>query len=255
VGSKAEKRRAQPADTMYTRAEVAARLGVSTSTVRRYEGDKLHPVKGADGVNRFDAKAVAELAATLLNEREGKPPRKLRNAAAPTREAKRTDGEIAADVFARLEQRQSLAEIVIGVRVEPELVRELHRQWQTGLIDGELDREQPVLPMDDVLASQERHVSDRELRERLASLPSVPTRLSIARDLGADFATATGNTRRLIELGGFVVFGPSSVEEIVDRYGSGAYRVTAYALDPTGLRWEVLTRIEHPTRTDPQRRR
>jgi len=42
-------------------------------------------------------------------------------------------GDIAAEVFERLEQRQSLAEIVIGVRVEPEVVRELHRQWQLQL--------------------------------------------------------------------------------------------------------------------------
>jgi hypothetical protein len=253
VRSKADKRGPLPADTMYTRAETAARLGVSTSTVRRYEGDKLHPVKGADGVNRFAAQAVTELAAALLNERGGKSPRSARNAA-PPREAKRAAGEIAADVFERFEQRQSLAEIVIGARVEPEVVRELHRQWQIGLIEGELERETPVLPVDEVLARRERYVSDRELRDLLASLPPGPTRLSVARNLG-DYATGTGNTRRLVELGGFVVFGPPSVEQIVERYGYGAYRITAYGLDRSGLRWEVLARIEGPARPDSRRAR
>lgn len=229
---------------LLTRIEAAKRLGVSTSTVRRYEGDKLHPIRGADGVNRFDAKAVAELATSLLNDNGGKPPRKpRRNAPAAAPEVKRTEGEIAAEVFDRLEQRQSLAEIVIGVRVPPDVVRELHRQWQIGLIEGELERDKPVLPAGQVLTQQERHVSERELHDLLASLPASPTRLSIARDLGADFETGSGSTRHLIELGGFVVFGPATIKQIVDRYGGGAFRITAYGLEPRGLRWEVLVQV------------
>jgi hypothetical protein len=228
---------------LLTRTETAKRLGVSTSTVRRFEGDKLHPIRGTDGVNRFDAKAVAELATSLLNDNGGTPPRKPRRNAAPAHEVKRTDGEIAAEVFERLEQRQSLAEIVIGVRVPPDLVRELHRQWQIGLIEGELERDKPVLPAGEVLTQQERHVSERELHELLASLPTGPTRLSIARDLGADFETGSGPTRHLVELGGFVVLGPATIKQIVDRYGGGAFRITAYGLEPRGLRWEVLVQV------------
>jgi hypothetical protein len=51
------------------------------------------------------------------------------------------------------------------------------------------------------------------------------------------------------------VSGPPSVDQIVERYGSGAYRITAYALDPPGLRWEVLARIERQARSDSQRPR
>lgn len=237
-----EKHGPEPAKLL-TRIETAKRLGVSTSTVRRFEGDKLHPIRGADGVNRFDAKAVAELATSLLNDNGGKPPRKpRRNAAAPP-EVKRSEGEIAAEVFDRLEQRQSLAEIVIGVRVPPDVVRELHRQWQLGLIEGELERDKPVLPVGEVLTQQERHVTERELHDLLASLPASPTRLSIARDLGADFETGSGSTRHLVELGGFVVFGPATIKQIVDRYGGGAFRITAYGLEPRGLRWEVLVQV------------
>ena len=94
-------------------------------------------------MNRFDAKAVAELATSLLNDNGGKPPRKPRRNAAAAHEVKRTEGEIAAEVFERLEQRQSLAEI----------------------------------------------------------------------------------------------------KQIVDRYGGGAFRITAYGLEPRGLRWEVLVQV------------
>jgi hypothetical protein len=240
---KAREKHGGDAAKLLTRIETAKRLGVSTSTVRRYEGDKLHPIRGADGVNRFDAKAVAELATSLLNDNGGKPPRKPRRNAAAAPEVKRTEGEIAADVFERLEQRQSLAEIVIGVRVPPDVVRELHRQWQIGLIEGELERDKPVLPVGEVLTQQERHMSERDLHELLASLPAGPTRLSIARDLGTDFETGSGSTRHLVELGGFVVFGPATIKQIVDRYGGGAFRITAYGLEPRGLRWEVLVQV------------
>jgi hypothetical protein len=50
-----------------------------------------------------------------------------------------------------------------GVRVTPDVVRELHRQWQIGVIEGELERDKPVLPVGHVLTQQERHVREREL--------------------------------------------------------------------------------------------
>lgn len=232
----------QPAKSnLLTRAEVAARLGVSTSTVRRYEGDQLHPTKGTDGVNRFDPEEVAALARALLDQ---KPP-KARSKQARNADKARTPGDIAAEVFERLEQRQSLAEIVIGVRVAPELVRELHRQWQLGLIEGEMDpQDRPVLPAGAWRSQRERHVKQPELEALLRELSlGVNTRISIARSLGTDFETEYGDIRRLIELGGFVVQGPISVEELIHRYGDGEYRVSAYSLEPPGLVWEVITVI------------
>jgi AcrR family transcriptional regulator len=185
IGAGAQTREKHGADpAKLTRTETAKRLGVSTSTVRRYEGDKLHPIRGADGVNRFDAKAVAELATSLLNDNGGKPPRTPRRNAAAAPEVKRTEGEIAAEVFERLEQRQSLAEIVIGVRVLPDVVRELHRQWQIGLIEGELERDKLVLPVGDVLTNRSDTSASASCMDLLASLPAGPTRLSISRDRG-----------------------------------------------------------------------
>jgi hypothetical protein len=232
-------------DRRLTRADVAARLGVSTSTVRRYEGDQLHPQKGPDGVNRFDPQEVAALAMKLLGQKPAKPKAKGERNTDKLRTPTRTPGDIAADVFERLEQRQSLAEIVVGVRVTPELVRELHREWQRGLVEGELDREMPILPAGESIHKRERIVKQPDLEAMLAALAlGKNTRISVARSLGInDYINDGHEVRRLVELGGFVVQGPFAVDELLQRYGAGEYRVTAYALDPPGLLWEVLSSI------------
>lgn len=232
------------ANTLLTRAEVAARLGVSTSTVRRFEGEQLHPRRGADGVNRFDPAEVAALAMKLLGEKPPKTKLQARNSNRASA-APRTPGDIAAEVFARLEQRQSLAEIVVGVRVAPDVVRELHREWQRGLIEGELDREEPVLPAGAIRKKLERRAQQHELAAMLNALPlGTNTRISVARSLREDeYINGGDEVRRLVELGGFVVQGPIAVTTLLRRYGAGEYRVTAYALDPPGLLWEVLSTL------------
>jgi hypothetical protein len=117
---------AQQASSL-TRGQVAARLGISVSTVRRYEGDKLHPTVDEHEVRWFDEKEVAALAATLANSTGAKRSASTSAAMARAPES-RTAGEIAALVFERFEQRQSHAEIVIGLRLEPEIVAHLFEQ-------------------------------------------------------------------------------------------------------------------------------
>jgi len=236
-------------ETLITRAEVAARLGVSTSTVRRFEGELLHPSKGADGVNRFRPEDVAAVAMTLLGQKPAKAKTKASRNGSGASTRHRTPGEVAAEVFERLEQRQSLAEIVVGARVTPDLVRELHREWQRGLIEGELERDKPVLPGGDFRKKRERHVKQAELAAMLGALNlGTNTRISVARNLGTDDIVYDEEVRRLVELGGFTVQGPIGIDEIVRRYGAGDYRVTAYRLEPRGLLWEVLVSIESAER-------
>jgi transcriptional regulator with XRE-family HTH domain len=231
-----------------TRAQVAARLDVSISTVRRYEGERLHPRVDENDVRWFDEKEVAALAAILSNE-----PRvvRRRNAepAAGARVAERSRGEIAAQVFERLEQRQSLAEIVIGVRVEPDLVRTLFEQWCLGLVEAhlQLDREPRIYRESEVV-----HASREDLAARLAALPSgEPTRISVGRYRG-EFQHGDYLYPEVVEMGGFLVAGPCTIDEIVRRFGAGAYRVTAYGFEPAGLRWECFVNnvtnaaAEHP---------
>jgi hypothetical protein len=217
---------------MLTRADVAKRIGASVASVRRYEGELLHPVVDDDGKHWFDPKEVTALAARRANEGKAK----IRNAK-PADEA-RTRGEIAALVFERFEQRQSHAEIVMGLRVEPETVRELFDQWCQGLTEGQLLRREPrVARQRDI-----EQVTSDELGELLAALPQGELmRISVGRWRGqwqtgehdADYAW-------IIELGGFQVSGPCSPDEILRRHGRGSYRITAFGFDPPGVRWEVL---------------
>lgn len=234
--------------TALTRGQVAERLGVSVSTVRRFETqERLHPTRDENGVNQFDVVQVAELALELADEPRA---RRLRNAASADGTAsasgsvKRSPGEEAALVFERLEQRQSLAEIVVGVRVTPERVRELYRQWTQGLTEFEIRTSRKVtVPLDRAL----RRMKLTELVSCLAALPpKETTRISVARyrgEFGAQDAGGQLAEFALVdELGGFLVFGPCEPTQITQRYGGGDFRITAYGFEPPGLRWEALVK-------------
>ncbi len=235
-----------------TRDDVAKRLGVSVSTVRRLEGTKLHPLIDDNGVRRFRASDVERYAQEL--EAEQRTPRNA--AQAVVRAAQLSRGEIAALVFERLEQRHSLAEIVIALRVPPEDVRDLYHTWLVGLWAGELQRKEPALPARHTDQDAIRRVTPVQLAQLLAALPAKQsTRISIARMLG-EFVIADGpetdagfvEYRNLSELGGFDVSGPIALADIMARVGAGEYRVSAYGFDPRGLRWEVFVRLgEEPS--------
>jgi hypothetical protein len=204
--------------------------------VRRFEGERLHPTVDSDDVRWFDEKEVTALAAHIANKSGSKG---MRNAkAASTGSEQRTPGEIAALVFERFEQRQSLAEIVVGLRVEPEAVAQLYEQYCRGLTERQLKKREPGVQLIEDLPQVKRS----ELERRLAALPADhTTRISISRWRGSfpagedqlDYAW-------LIELGGFYVAGASTASEIVRRFGPGSYRVTAVGFSPDKIRWEVL---------------
>lgn len=225
-------------NTRLTRAQVADRIGASVSTVRRYEGERLHSKTDENGVNWFDPKEVTALAAWRANQGVSRGRSRNVNTAEATSSDTRTRGELAALMFERFEQRQSLAEIVVGLRVEPELVRELFDQWCLGLTEGQLRKREPNVPLE---ADIERARTDT-LARRLAELPEGEiTRISVGRwrgvfQAGEDLAQYAW----FVELGGFLVSGPCTPTEITRRYGCGSYRVTAYAFEPSGLRWELL---------------
>jgi hypothetical protein len=219
-----------------TRGQVASRLGISVSTVRRLEGTRQHPTLDSDDVRWFDEKEVASLAAELVNSTNSKR-KGSRNSSVADAGPARSQGEVAALVFERLEQRQSLPEIVIGLRVSPEIVRGLYDQWCVGLTEGHLRHvaEPNAARVGDV----ERVRPDR-LASMLASLPDGEvTRLSIAR-LREPEMYGNHDFICVTELGGFHVSGPCEMIEILSRHGPGGYRITAYCLEPAGVRWEVL---------------
>src|SRR5688572_27934012 len=88
-----------------TRLEVATRLGISASSVRRLEGVHLHPVQDDRGVWRFDP---AEL--------DRVPQRSTPRRTARLRKRAPTAGEVAARIFRMLESGRELTEIVIATR-------------------------------------------------------------------------------------------------------------------------------------------
>ena len=201
---------------------------------------------GDDGVHWFAAADVAALAAELANE--PRMQRRLRNAVgAPGakgagRPAARSADEVAALVFERLEQRQSLAEIVIGVRVAPERVRELHEQWSQGLIEHGLAKDAPYGPRDREFA----HIAPAALAARLAELPEGLIRISVGRYRGewsvSDPDGDVSDFAQIVELGGFVVSGPCETTEVTRRFGGGDYRITTCRVEPTTFLWEVISR-------------
>ncbi len=234
-----------------TRDDVAKRLGVSISTVRRLEGTRLHPSIDGNSVRRFKASDVERLAREL--EAEQRSPRNAQQAV--VRAAEMPKGELAALVFEKLEQRHSLSEIVIALRVPPEDVRELYHTWLVGLWAGELQRKEPALPARHTDEDAIRRVTPVQLAQLLAALPSnQSTRISIARMIG-EFMISDGTAadafveyRNLCELGGFNASGPLAMADIMARVGAGDYRVSAYGFEPRGLRWEVFVRLgEEPS--------
>lgn len=196
-----------------TRGQVATRLGISVSTVRRLEGTRLHPTIDSDDVRWFDEKEVASVAAELANtgisKRKG-----ASTAAATATTSTRSQGELAALAFERFEQRQSLAEIVVGLRVSPDVVRGLYDQWCIGLTEGHLRhaREPNAARVGDI-----ERVRPERLASMLASLPDGEvTRVSVAR-LRDPMMYGEHDYICVTELGGFHVSGSCATNEIIRR--------------------------------------
>lgn len=212
-----------------TRSQVATALGMSVSSVRRLEGDKLHPDVDDAGVRRFDVDEVMALA------------RQLRPLPKNTLgKQKLSKGELAARAFECFEQRQSLSEVVIGLRLEPDRVRKLYKQWRLGLENGFYERHKDSaapLPMLTPTGKQ-------GCLERFASLPiGQETRISVARYLW-DLTNheLSIEYQEFEEQCGFVAFGPITIADLRDRYGTGAqFRVSAYSLTERRMLWEILT--------------
>lgn len=101
-----------------TRKEVATRLGLSVSSVRRLEATELHPEKDALGAWRFDP---AKVEAYRVQRHTSDPSASAIVHAAPAGPP-RLDGAIAAAIFADLADGRSPVDIVIERELDPALV-------------------------------------------------------------------------------------------------------------------------------------
>jgi hypothetical protein len=98
------------------RSEVARRLGVTTTTVRRLEGTVLHPRVNEKGERLFDPSEVERAA----NSRSTKP-------------APEASGEVAAEAFRLFRQGYDLEDIVMRLKQPPATIRYLFGEWCAGL--------------------------------------------------------------------------------------------------------------------------
>ena len=105
-----------PRGKMLKRAEAARMLGISVSTLRRREGDLVNPIVGPDGVHLFDESEVRSVVVTTRR-------RQTIAAMGPS------GGEVAADVFAALDEGEHPVEIVKRLRYSPDVVVALRDQW------------------------------------------------------------------------------------------------------------------------------
>jgi len=92
-----------PAEVLLSRSQVARRLGVSVSTVRRMEGLDLHPIV-VDGKHLFPKDDVEQI-------------------------AKHSAGNLAAVVFQALEDDKPPWQIVIDMKIAPERVEALFKTY------------------------------------------------------------------------------------------------------------------------------
>jgi len=106
-------------DTLLTRSEAAAVLGRHASSVRRLEKkSQLVAELGADGVHRFRAGHVQELAVELrARVAEGAP--------------ESYDASMAAEAFELFDQGVHPVDVVKRTRWDPRAVEAMHRQWVT----------------------------------------------------------------------------------------------------------------------------
>ncbi len=100
---------------LLTRGQVADELGISKTQVRRLEA-RLRPTIDASGVHRFAVEAVEEVRDRIVTRR-----RSVRT--------DRDPGDLAAEVFAALDDGVEPADIVKRLRVDPTRVLNLHAQW------------------------------------------------------------------------------------------------------------------------------
>lgn len=137
-------------DGKLTRAEVARRLGVSRTTLRRLEGKSLHPSEGPGGIRFFEEREVEAFQITYRHSRSS----------ASRREDEQTSGDHAAEAFEHFDRGSSTVEVVKALRLHPDHVVALHDAWRR--------MKQPPAPISDAelaVRAYEMFTSGKSCRE------------------------------------------------------------------------------------------
>jgi hypothetical protein len=100
---------------LLTRGQVARRLGLSLSTVRRMEGVQLKPIVGERGVRYFEE---TEIQAVFVRVRRTRMP-----------DDERADGALTAAAFTRFRNGADVIAVVEELREAPEKIERLFEHW------------------------------------------------------------------------------------------------------------------------------
>lgn len=121
---------------MVTRGQAAKILGVSLSTVRRMEGNELHPEIEPDDTRVFEVAEVERVAATrrasCSSAQTGPAGDISDEPAAQTTDSegnKLNEGQLAALIFQDLEDGYLASDIVRRRELPPDVVTRIHAQW------------------------------------------------------------------------------------------------------------------------------
>ena len=104
------------AGKLLTRGQVARRLGLSLSSVRRMEGVQLNPIVGERGVRYFEE---TEIQTVLVRVRRTRVP-----------EDERVDGTLASAAFALFRNGADVVAVVTELREAPAKIEELFEHWK-----------------------------------------------------------------------------------------------------------------------------
>jgi hypothetical protein len=101
---------------LLTRGQVARRLGLSLSTVRRMEGVQLKPIVGERGVRYFEE---TEIQAVFVRVRRTRMP-----------DDEHADGTLAAAAFTLFRRGADVVAVVEELRGAPEKIEQLFEHWK-----------------------------------------------------------------------------------------------------------------------------
>jgi hypothetical protein len=104
------------AGKLLTRGQVARRLGLSLSTVRRMEGVQLKPIVGERGVRYFEETEIQTVLVRVRRTRVSVD--------------ERADGTLAAAAFTRFRDGVDVVAVVTELRESPEKIEALFEHWK-----------------------------------------------------------------------------------------------------------------------------
>jgi hypothetical protein len=225
-----------------TRAEVAKRLGVSVTTLRRMEGTKLHLTRRSDGVHVFDETEVESVLVTYRHVRSR-----------TTRVTTEADGATAAQAFECFDQRIPVSEVVKRLEIAPDRAAALQLAWsRLKRVDIESGVAPDVTPEGELAARAfELFATGNSPRRAVIELRQSPEVIRKLFDEFVAFATAEGAVlfpwymvREILELAGMPTDRASNAQTVFQIIRAMRDRIRELVRARDEAR-EALSKLQH----------